>query len=199
MQLFSPVTVGYLDMSETSAEAKPSLEPPRPPALPEKVAETAISDTARYQEQLLKMILHHDDRALRVLTLYVTVLGALVTTAFALNQAHALNSYAGIAMGGAALSVFVGCGFAYRAAWTARIYLPGRKPDFWTWGLDNELDIRETARAYAQQAVEIIANNERIADRAANRLARAHLCGIAAPFIGTALALFAYVSRTYIT
>jgi hypothetical protein len=186
-------------MPETSKEATTSSEPRTPPALPEKVADTAIGDIARYQEQLLKMILHHDDRALRVLTLYVTVLGALVTASFALNQARALNAYAGIAMGGAALSLFVGCGFAYRAAWTARIYLPGRKPDFWTWALDNELDICATALAYAQQAVEIIANNERIADRAANRLARAHLWGIAAPFIGTALALFAYISRTYIT
>jgi hypothetical protein len=176
-------------------------QPPDEPAtmLPEKVPETAIQDIARYQEQLLKMILHHDDRSLRVLSLYVTVLGAFVTAAFALNQAHALNAYTAILMGGAALSLGVGCAFAYRAAWTARIYLPGRKSDFWTWALENEQDIRETALAYARQAIDIVAHNERIADRAANRLARAYLCGVAAPFIGTASTLFAYAARTYIT
>jgi hypothetical protein len=99
------------------------------------VPDAAIQDIARYQEQLLKMLLHHDDRALKVLSLYVTVLAALVTAAFALNQAQALNAYAKIFMGGGAVSLAVGCGFAYRAAWKARIYLPGRKADFWSWAL----------------------------------------------------------------
>jgi hypothetical protein len=176
---------------------------PRPIATrttpPDKVPETAIQDIARYQEQLLKMILHHDDRALRVLSLYVTVLGALVTAAFGLHQAHALSAYAGILMGGTALSLGVGCAFAYRAAWTARIFLPGRKSDFWNWALEYEQDIREAALAYAAQAVDIVTNNERVADRAATNLARAHVCGVAAPFIGTACAVFAYLARTYIT
>jgi hypothetical protein len=168
-------------------------------APPDKVPEAAIQDLARYQEQLLKMILHHDDRALRVLSLYVTILGALVTAAFGLKQSAALSVYAGIIMCGAALSLLVGCSFAYRAAWTARIYLPGRKSDFWTWALENQQDIRETALAYAQQAVEIVTHNERLADRAATCLAKAHLCGIAAPFVGTAMGLFAYLARTFIT
>lgn len=177
--------------------------PPRPVAAttppPDKVPETAIQDIARYQEQLLKMILHHDDRALRVLSLYVTVLGALVTSAFALKQAQALSAYATILMGATALSLIIGCSFAYRAGGTARIYLPGRKPDFWTWAMDYEQNAQEAARAYATQAVDIIAQNERVADRAATNLGRALLCGVAAPFVGTASALFAYAARNYIT
>jgi hypothetical protein len=151
---------------------------------PDKVPEAAIQDIARYQEQLLRMIIHHDDRSLRALSLYVTVLGALVTAAFGLNQVRALNAYAGIIMGGAALSLLVGCAFAYRAAWTAVIFLPGRKSDFWTWALENEQDIRETALAYAAQAMAIVANNERVADRAANNLARAHLPSQLSPVNG---------------
>jgi hypothetical protein len=69
---------------------------------PDKVPEAAIQDIARYQEPLLKMILHHDHRSLRILAQYVTIIGALLTAAFALNQAHALNAYAAILMGGAA-------------------------------------------------------------------------------------------------
>lgn len=183
-------------MPETPKEAQIANGGPKPL---DRLPDAALGDIARYQEQLLKMLLHHDDRALKVLTLYVTVLGALVTAAFALNQAHALNAYAGIAMGAAALSLIVGCGFAYRAAWTARIYLPGRKPDFWMWALSNDVGMSEAVHAYAQQAAEIINHNERIADRAANSLAKAHLWGVAAPFVSTAATLFAYASRTYIT
>jgi hypothetical protein len=175
----------------------PTAQPLEPH--PEKVPEVAIHDIARYQEQLLKIIVHHDDRALRVLSLYVTVLGALVTASFGLYQAHAWSAYVVILIVVASLSLMLGCWFAYRAAWTAIIYLPGRKPDFWNWALEYDQDMRATALAYAKQAAEVISHNERIADRAANCLARAHMCGIAAPFVGTACAAFAYAARTYIT
>lgn len=193
----SPATPEMLPRDKAPAiiDAAPSDKAP----LPDKVPETAVQDIARYQEQLLKMIIHHDDRALKVLSLYVTVVGALVTAIFALKQSTLLTPYLVILIGGMALTLLVGCAFAYRAAWTARIYLPGRKPDFWTWALENDQDIRETALAYAKQAVEIIAHNEKLSDRAANRLTRAYVCGLAAPFVGTGLALFAFFSRTYIT
>lgn len=157
-----------------------------PTTFSDKVSDSAIPDIARYQEQLLIMILHHDDRALKVLSLYVTVLGALVTAILALRQAGILTAYLLIMIVGAALTLAIGCVFAYRAAWTARIYLPGRKPDFWMWAIQNNLDIRETASAYAEQAVDIIEQNERVADRAANRLTRAYVCGLAAPMTGAA-------------
>jgi hypothetical protein len=164
-----------------------------------KVPEAAIGDVARYQEQLLRMILHHDDRALRVLSLYLTVLGALVTASLALRQAQMLTAYIVILIACAAVSLLIGCGLAYRAAWTARIYLPGRKSDFWIWAMENQLSIGEAALAYAKQAEDMIAHNEKIADRAASNLAKAHLCGILAPFVGSLASAFAYAARTYIT
>lgn len=187
-----------LKSGETPGTAA-TVENPVEPVSPDKTCEMAVQDIARYQEQLLKMILHHDDRALRVLSLYVTVIGAFVPAAFALHQAEIFGPYVKITMFFAAVSLFVGIFFAYRAGWTARIYLPGRKSDFWAWAIENEQDTKETALAYVKQAVEIIEHNERVADRAANRLARAYLCGVAAPFVGTAIALFAYCARTYIT
>jgi hypothetical protein len=140
------------------------------------------------------MILHHDDRALRVLSLYVTVLGALVTVLFALKQAQILTAYFVIPIVAAASALVAGCAFAYRAGWTARIFLPGRKPDFWIWAIENEQNIREAALAYARQAADIIAHNERVADRAANRLAKAYFCGLAAPAIAAAAAWLYYWS-----
>jgi len=160
----------------------------------QKVSEIAIPDIARYQEQLLRMILHHDDRALRVLSLYVTVIGALVTAFFALRQAQILTSYVVVTMVAAGLSLLIGCVLSYRAAWTARIYLPGRKPDFWIWAIENEQDIRATALAYAMQAREIISHNENVADRAANRLTKAYIAGLAAPIVGAASAWVFYWS-----
>ena len=160
----------------------------------DKAAEISIPDIAKYQEQLLRMILHHDDRALRVLSLYVTVLGALVTALFALKQAQILTAYFIIPIVAAASALAVGCAFAYRAGWTARIFLPGRKPDFWIWAIENEQNVREAALAYARQAAETIAHNERVADRAANRLAKAYFCGLAAPAIAAAAAWLYYWS-----
>jgi hypothetical protein len=140
------------------------------------------------------MILHHDDRALRVLSLYVTVLGALVTVLFALKQAQVLTAYFVIPIVAAASALVAGCAFAYRAGWTARIFLPGRKPDFWIWAIENEQNLREAALAYARQAADIIAHNERVADRAANRLAKAYFCGLAAPAIAAVAAWLYYWS-----
>jgi hypothetical protein len=157
----------------------------------DKVSEIAIPDIARYQEQLLRMILHHDDRALRVLSLYVTVLGALVTALFALIQAQVLTAYFVIPIVAAALALAVGCAFAYRAGWTARIFLPGRKPDFWIWAIENEQTVQEAALAYTRQAADTIAHNERVADRAASHLGKAYFCGLAAPAIAAA-ALWLY-------
>jgi hypothetical protein len=173
--------------------SSPSIPPTDGGSL-DKVAEISIPDIARYQEQLLRMILHHDDRALRVLSLYVTVLGALVTVLFALKQAQVLTAYFVIPIVAAASALVAGCAFAYRAGWTARIFLPGRKPDFWIWAIENEQNLREAALAYARQAADIIAHNERVADRAANRLAKAYFCGLAAPAIAAAAAWLYYWS-----
>jgi hypothetical protein len=73
----------------------------------QKVSETAIPDIARYQEQLLRMILHHDDRALRVPSLYVTALGALVTTLFAMNQARLITPNIVALISGASLTLMM--------------------------------------------------------------------------------------------
>jgi hypothetical protein len=97
-----------------------------------------------------------------------------------------LSTYLVILIASAAVVLLIGCAFAYGAAWTARIYLPGRKPDFWTWAIENEQDIRDTALAYAKQALEVIENNEKVADRAAARLTKAYICGLIAPGAGAA-------------
>lgn len=165
----------------------------------EKVPELALQDVARYQEQLFRLLLHHDDRALRTLSLYLTVIGALATVSLALNQGKLFGPYVAIFLAAAALSLLVGCGCAYTAVRPAQIYLAGRKPDFWQWAVDNEQTQRETASAYLNQAAATIVFNEKISGEAAYWLGRSHLCGIAAPFIGVACALFAYVSRNYIT
>jgi hypothetical protein len=165
----------------------PTPSPNMPPAVSlDKVSEISIPDIARYQEQLLKMILHHDDRALRVLSLYVTVLGALVTALFALKQAQIITAYFVIPIAAAASALAAGCAFAYRAGWTARIFLPGRKPDFWIWAIENEQNVQEAALAYARQAADTIAHNERVADRAANHLGKAYFFGLAAPAMAAA-------------
>jgi hypothetical protein len=175
----------------------PTSSPSTPPTdrvSLDKVAEMSIPDIARYQEQLLRMILHHDDRALRVLSLYVTVLGALVTALFALKQAQILTAYFLIPIFAAASALAVGCAFAYRAGWTARIFLPGRKPDFWIWAIENGQNVQEAALAYARQAADTTAHNEGVADRAASRLAKAYFCGLAAPAIAAAAAWLYYWS-----
>jgi hypothetical protein len=164
-------------------------------APPEKVAELAVQDVARHEEQLVKLILFHDDRALRLLAAYVPVIVALVAAAVGLNQSDRLTIYTGFFIGGTAASFFVGCLCAYAAAWTVPIFLPGRKPQFWSWALEHEIDLRSTAQAYVGQSIQVIAHNERQCNRASLHLKKAYQCGIAALFVGAAIDWVIYWSR----
>lgn len=163
-----------------------------PPVGSEEVAKLAVQDVARYQEQLSKLIFFHDEKGHKVLSIYVTVLAAIVTGAFALNQIHKLNLYAELFLGSSAASLLLGCVFAYATAWTAPIYIPGRKPDFWLWALENDQDVRETTVAYLQQAADTSRFNETLSNRSSKRLAKAYVCGLAAPSVGAAVVWLAY-------
>jgi hypothetical protein len=164
-----------------------------PPA--EKVLELAMQDAARHEEQLVKLILFHDDRALRLLAAYVPVIIALVAAAVALNQNDKLGIYTGFFIGGTAVSFFAGCLCAYAAAWTVPIFLPGRKPQFWDWALEHEIDLRSVAQAYVRQSIGVIEHNERQCNRASLHLKKAYQCGIAALFVGAAIDWVIYWSR----
>ena len=160
--------------------------------------ELALQDTVRYQEHLFRLLIHNDDRALRILSIYGTIIGLLITVAFALNQAKALGPYPIVFMATAAVFLALGCVFAYLAGWSADIYLPGRKPDFWKWALDNDQDPRSVVAAYIEQAAQSIANNERISNRAARRLERGYVCGVLALPVATIATILAYTAYTFI-
>lgn len=158
----------------------------------EEVAKLAIQDVARYQDQLSKLIFFHDEKGHKILTIYVSVLAAIVTATFALNQINKLGAYAQLFLGGSAASLLVGCTFAYLTARTAPIYIPGRKPDFWLWALENNQTVHETIVAYLNQAADINLFNERLSNRSARRLQKAYACGFAAPGVGAAAVWLAY-------
>lgn len=165
-------------------------------ATSDEVAKQAIQDTARYEEQLVKLILFHDDRALRVLSVYVPVIVALTTAAVALKQADKLTLYIGCMIGGTAACFFVGCLCAFAVVWTVPIYLPGRRPDFWHWATEHDIELRATAIAYVAQATDMTAHNECHSNNASRYLTKAYMCGIAAPFVGAATIWVVYWSRT---
>jgi hypothetical protein len=158
----------------------------------DKVSEIAIQDVVRYQEQLLKLIFFHDEKGHKVLSVYVTVIAAMVTAAFALNQINKLGLYAELFLGGNILSLLFGCVFAYLTAWTAPIYTAGRKPDFWMWAIENEQSVREMTVAYLNQSSEIIASNTALSERSARRLQKAYIRGLAAPLTGATAVWLAY-------
>ncbi|RYX88241.1 MAG: hypothetical protein EON84_17115 [Bradyrhizobiaceae bacterium] len=169
------------------------ISPPPPLFAPsEKVAEIALQDVVRYQEHLLKLIQFHDEKSHKVLAVYISILAAVTTISFGLNQIGQLSLFLKCFLGGSALSVLLGCAWAYTAAWTAEVYLPGRKPDFWFWALRNEQDVRETVTAYLNQSEAMIAVNEAVSTRSSTRMTRAYLCGLAAPFVGASAVWLAY-------
>ncbi len=165
----------------------------------DRLPELALQDTARYQEHLFRLLLHNDDRALRALSFYGAFIGVLITASFALNQANGFSAYAKIFIVVTIAILLVGCGLAYAALRTADIYLPGRKPDFWKWALVNEQDARSVIDAYLDQAELIIANNEKLADRASTILGWCYVCGALAVPIATCVTLLAYLARTFIS
>jgi cytochrome c biogenesis protein CcdA len=164
-------------------------------ATSDEVAKQAIQDTARYEEQLVKLILFHDDRALRVLSVYVPVIIALIATAVALKQTDKLTLYIGCMIAGTALSFFVGCICAFCVVWTAPIYLPGRQAPFWKWAIENDIDLRTAAIAFIDQAAYMTAQNYRHSNKAAAYLTKAYTFGVAAPFVGAAIVWVAYSSQ----
>jgi hypothetical protein len=162
----------------------------------DEVAKQAIQDVARHEEQVVKLILFHDDRALRVLSVYVPVIGALITAVIALHQAEKLTLFVGLMMGGTATSLLVGCFHAFAVVWTAPIYLPSRRPQFWQWAIEHDVELRLTAMAYVNQSISVVAHNERHSARASDYLTKAYTCGVAAPFVGAAIVWIVYWSRT---
>lgn len=158
----------------------------------DKVAEIAIQDIVRYQEQLLKLIFFHDEKGHKVLSIYVTVIAATVTAGFGLNQLGKLTIFIELFLGAAIVSLLAGCVFAYLTAWTTPIFLPARKPDFWMWALENEQTVRETTWAYLTQSEAIIQSNAAISNRSSERLQNAYICGLAAPVVGAAIVWLAY-------
>jgi hypothetical protein len=181
----------------------PDREPEEAPednvAETSQVASLALQDVGRYQEQLFRLIIHNDDRALRVLSLYGTLIGAIVTAGFALRQAQVLGPYVFVFLTAVGVTLLIGCYFAYLAAWTADLYLPGRKPEFWIWALQYTQNVDEAVKAYLTQAGPMIIRNEQISNRAVRRLGLSYVCGLAALPIGGAASLFAYLSRMLIT
>lgn len=161
----------------------------------DEVAKQAMQDAARHEEQIVKLILFHDDRALRLLAVYVPVVGALITAGIALYQNGKLTLFAGLMMAGVGGSLVVGCFYAFATAWTAFIYMPSRRPLFWDWALEHDVDLRSTARAYIKESIETVEHNLRHSARASARLKRAYQCGIAAPFVGAAIVWIVYWSQ----
>jgi hypothetical protein len=170
--------------------------PETPSASSDEVAKQALQDAARHEEQLVKLLLVHDDKALRVLSVYVPVIVALTTGAVALNQAGNLTLFVGLMIGGTATTLFFGCVCAIVVLWTKPIYLPSRKPLFWNWALEHNVDLRSTAIAYVAQSIDTVGHNERHSDRASGHLMKAYACGIAAPMVGAAIVWVVYSSRT---
>ena len=161
----------------------------------DEVAKQAIQDVARHEEQIVKLILFHDDRALRILSVYVPVIGVLMAGTIALYQAAKLTVYLGVMIGGTAASLLVGCIYAFSVLWKAQIYLPSRKPVFWQWALKHDVELRAVASAYVDQSIKIVAENERHSSRASDNLTRSYICGIGAPFVGAALVWVYYWSQ----
>ncbi|MEY9885629.1 hypothetical protein ABIA43_007163 [Bradyrhizobium sp. USDA 328] len=164
-------------------------------ATADEVAKQAIQDVARHEEQLVKLIFFHDDRALRVLAVYVPILGVLIAGTIALYQASKLTLFLTLMIGGTGAGLLVGCVCAFAALWNAPIYLPSRKPPFWQWALKHDVELRAVAMAYVDQSETIVAHNERHSARASGYLTKAYTCGVAAPFAGAALVWMAYWSR----
>lgn len=155
----------------------------------------AIEDVTRYQECLLGLLRHNDDKGLRLLGIYLAAIAAIVTAGFALMSISLLTpALAGFLVGTAA-SLGFGCIFAYVAAWRADIYLPGRRPDFWRWAIDNKVNVRHALSYYLDQADICITHNDRINKRAARMLSRGYLCGLSAPWVGGAVALVVTLTR----
>jgi hypothetical protein len=161
----------------------------------DEVAKQAIQDVARHEEQVVKLILFHDDRALRVLSVYVPVIGALIAGTIALHQTDKLTFLIGLMIGGTAGSLLAGCLCAFAALWNSPIYLPSRKPVFWQWAIDHDVDLRAVASAYVRQSIDMVSHNETLSGEASANLTKAYICGIAAPIVGAALVWVFYWSN----
>jgi hypothetical protein len=164
------------------------------PSESNKVPELALQDTVRYQEQLLRLIIHNDDRAFRLISFSVALMGVLLS-AYALTKP--LGFYVPLFMGTVALCSFAGCLFAHAALAPADIYLPGNRPDFWQWALNHRQDVAAVTKAYLEGAAQTIVKNQSITERAAKLLWRSSLCIILSPAIGIAVTLIAYLAITF--
>jgi hypothetical protein len=142
----------------------------------------ALDDVRARQIALLQLIYFTDQQAIGLLRLYVTVGVAAATAASAgFSGNSSITMAAAVALSVVALLLLIGCLYCYRAMATAKIGLPGKGPEFWTWALDHpDVNLSYVVSQYLEQTRAILEQDRDTNRVTANALKRAKQLGAAA-------------------
>jgi hypothetical protein len=141
----------------------------------------AVDSVIKRQQSLLDLMRHTDIRSQQLTVAYAGFMGAGLLFVARDPALAASSKLAAATMIGYAVSLTVGAGFGFFAAWYAKIGLASRSGDFWLWALDPQNASRAIPE-FLRNAEDQIVQNEAIQIRAAKLLKAAMACGLIAVF-----------------
>jgi hypothetical protein len=183
----SPMTVSQMQEKLNASVDRPSVETSRRPLVDSvvvellqltKLDELAIQDVTRRQEGLIQLIYTSDRKALQLVGIYFALIAATSSAALALHNSSKLNRQDALATFAMLLILFVALSMAFRAQWTAKINITGRKPDFWQWAREHEVPPDDIVREYLKVAAENMERNEAVNTMSSKLLRYAYATGL---------------------
>jgi len=154
----------------------------------------ALEDARCRHAATIELIYHTDQQAMNLLSHYATLgVAAAAGVAAALGNSAIVPPTVGVAMFGAAVSLFVGATYCFRAMESGNINLPGRDPDFWQWAINNNgVSIIIATNEYLKNLQEMGKINAEMSDRTARSLRRAKWWGMATIPISLTIGIIAW-------
>ena len=150
----------------------------------------AIEDARARHEAIIALVYVGDQKALSLLSLYVT-LGLAAASGFVAGTqlTTPLKNVLMLSSLGAALTFTLGAFFCLRALAPATINLPGRSADFWLWAAHPNVKSEEAYEEYLKTLKKKHPLNNALTDRTACALSIARRLGIAAPVVAIVIAM----------
>lgn len=149
----------------------------------------AIEDARTRHQSLIELAFAGDQKALSLLSLFVTLASALGTAfAVGLESKNLVVEALTFPSLGAAIVFLIGAFFCLRVLAPADINLPGRTADFWLWASKPNVTFEHACEQYLDNLEKKHHINVKLTERTAKLLNYARLSAIGAPIVAILVA-----------
>lgn len=160
----------------------------------------AVEDARARQAALVQLVYFIDTQAMNFLRTYITIqAGTVSAIAIAAGSSWSFKVPLIGSLLGLLVSTLIGSFYCFHTMRTVSITLPGRGPEFWKWGLDDEVPHDDVAVAYMDSLEETMTKNRAINEASSKALEKAKLFGMLSAFVGLGGGLVAVAIQYCVT